>query len=397
MHIGRTLPPAAVPLKIREIFRGVVGTFSAKKSLERFEDELKEYYQLPHVFLLSSGKAALAVILLALRELMPERDEVLLSAYTCYSVPAAVQKVGLKVRICDIDPVTLDYDWSRIEDALQSQRLLCVVSTHLFGLPADVDRLRGAAVQHGVVVIEDAAQAMGGEIDGRKLGTLGDVGLFSLGRGKAISTVSGGIILTRNDKLGAAIAGVVKALPREGWLDAVRALCYALALLILVRPRFFWFPNALPFLKLGETVFDMSFALKRLGPFQAGLAHGWQEKLVWLREARLHRAGLLEKAGFVAPPALKVARPNLIRFPVLVQNAGARMVLLKKSEEQGLGLAAVYPEALSTIPELHGHLTGEPTPQAEHIARSLVSLPVHPYVTSRDVELIAGLFRDWNN
>ena len=394
MRIGRTLPPAAAPFSLKEVLSGLAALFTGESARERFQAELREYYRVPHVFLLSSGKAALAVILQALKELAPERDEVLVPAYTCYSVPAAVTRAGLRVRSCDIDPRTLDFDWGQVEEALAGGEVLAAVSTHLFGLPADVERLKGLAARHGVAVIEDAAQAMGGELDGRKLGTLGDVALFSLGRGKPLSTVSGGIILTGNGKLAEAISALVKKLPGEGWSDGVLAFCYALALLILLRPCFFWLPRALSFLKLGETVFDPSFDLKRLGSFQAGVAKGWQERLVRLREARLDRAGLLEKAGFAAPPTLKGARPNLIRFPVLVEDAVTRQRLLKESEEQGLGLSAVYPEAVSGIPELKGRAAGGPAPRAEQVARSLVTLPVHPYVTKRDVELIAGLFRD---
>ncbi len=323
---------------------------------------------------------------------MPERDEVLIPAYTCYSVPAAVQKAGLKIRVCDIDPLTFDFDWTRVEEAFESQRLLCAVSIHLFGLPADVERLKKKAAQCGVVIIEDAAQAMGGEVGGKKIGTLGDVALFSLGRGKALSTVSGGIILTGNGRLGDAVARVVRELPREGWTDFLATFCYALALSLLVRPCLFWLPRALPFLRLGETVFDPGFAIKRLGPFQAGLAQGWQEKLVWLRGARLKHAAYLEGAGVPAPAALKGALPNLIRFPVLVDGA-RRQRLIEKSEEKGLGVASVYPEAVIGISELKGALAGGPAPKAEQVAQSLVSFPVHPYVTEQDLERLAELFR----
>ena len=68
--------------------------------------------------------------------------------------------------------------------------------THLFGIPSDVDRTRRICEEKGIFLVEDAAQAMGVEHGGRKLGTLGDVGFFSLGRGKNISCGSGGIILT---------------------------------------------------------------------------------------------------------------------------------------------------------------------------------------------------------
>ncbi|GFO63702.1 DegT/DnrJ/EryC1/StrS family aminotransferase [Geomonas paludis] len=393
MRIGRTLPPAAAPLSVQEVLSGVAALFAGKRAVERFEAELRQHYAVPHAFLLSSGQAALAVILTALKRDRPGRDEVLIPAYTCYSVPAAVVRAGLRVRPCDIDPRTLDFDWERLEEALQGGRVLCAVATHLFGVPADVGRLKAAAARYGVAVVEDAAQAMGGEVNGSKVGTLGDVALFSLGRGKGLCTVSGGIILAGSGPVGSAIENIVATLPREGWGDALKALCYALALVVLVRPSLFWLPRALPFLGLGETVFNPGFALKRLGAFQAGLARGWREKLLRLREARLRHATFLERAGVAAAVPLHGAVPDLVRFPVLVGDPAQRARLIEMSAEQGLGVAAVYPEAVTRIPELQGALAGGAAPQAEQVARRIVSLPVHPLVTQRDLERIAALFR----
>jgi len=393
MRIGRTLPPVAAPLTLKEILSGVSGSLSGEKTVARFEAELRDYYRVPHAFLLCSGKAALTVILLALKELAPDKDEVLIPAYTCYSVPAAIIKAGLKVRICDIEPETLDFDWSRMEEAMESDRLLCVISTHLFGLPADVERLRQVVSRRGLYIVEDAAQAMGGETRGGKVGTLGDVALFSLGRGKALSTVSGGIIITASSVLGEAITKVVNTLPREGAADAAKTFCYACALFLLMRPGLYWLPKALPFLKLGETTFDPSFELKRLGGFQSGLAAGWQKKLVLLRDARLKRAAALTAAGIAAPASLDNNVPNLIKFPVLVEDSRERERLLEQSEKKGLGIAAVYPDSIAGIAELKGILTGGKCPKAESVARSIVSLPVHPLVNERDVKKLAKLVR----
>ncbi|MBJ6749818.1 DegT/DnrJ/EryC1/StrS family aminotransferase [Geomonas anaerohicana] len=396
MRIGRTLPPAAAPLSLKEILSGLAALVPGTASQERFQAELREYYRVPHVFLLSSGKAALAVILLALKELTPDRDEVLVPAYTCYSVPAAIIRAGLKVRPCDIDPQTLDFDWDRVEEAMAGGRLLGAVSTHLFGLPADVERLKQMAAGHGVTVIEDAAQAMGGEVGSRKIGTMGDVALFSLGRGKALCTVSGGIILTGSDELGGAIEGVVRTLPVEGCRETLKNICYALALLVLVRPCFFWLPKAVPFLKLGETIFDARFELKRLGGFQAGLSKGWQEKIVALREARSKSVSAMITAGICGPVVSGPCAANIIKFPVLINDFDARDRLLSQSELQGLGISAVYPGTVSKIPELNGRCVGTEFPHAEYVAKRIVTLPVNPYVTSSDIKRIYELCKRYS-
>ena len=201
MRIGRTLPPAAAPLSLRDLYSGLQGLITGARAEEQARQELQAYFQKKHCFLVSSGKAALTLILLALKDLHPDRDQVLIPAFTCYSVPSAIVRAGLKIELCDIDSETLDFDFAQMEQKLANPRLLCVIPTHLFGLPADVDRVRRVKKDGDISIVEDAAQAIGSEARGTKLGTLGDVGFFSLGRGKALTAVEGGIIVTDDGNL----------------------------------------------------------------------------------------------------------------------------------------------------------------------------------------------------
>src|SRR5205814_5139597 len=120
MHIGRTLPPAATPIGIREIISGVCGIFRGQRELDRFQSELKENFGVKHCFLVSSGKAAFTLILLALHELFPDRDEVLIPAFTCYSVPSSVVRAGLRIRLCDQRPDSFDFDFAQLSAMLSA-------------------------------------------------------------------------------------------------------------------------------------------------------------------------------------------------------------------------------------------------------------------------------------
>ena len=104
MRIGRTVPPAAAPISWRGFFSGLKGVVRGEAERERFADELREYFNRRHCYLFSSGKAALTVALLALKRLYPGRDRVLIPAFTCYSVPSAIVRAGLKVTLCDVAP-----------------------------------------------------------------------------------------------------------------------------------------------------------------------------------------------------------------------------------------------------------------------------------------------------
>ena len=99
MNIQRTIPPAAAPIELKSLLHGLSGIFMGYKYRGKIEGEIKRYFGVKHVFLASSGKAALAVILLALKSLS-NKKEVLISAYTCFSVPSAIVKAGLKVSLC---------------------------------------------------------------------------------------------------------------------------------------------------------------------------------------------------------------------------------------------------------------------------------------------------------
>jgi len=391
LRIGRTIPPAAAPLHLKDIFSGIAGIFSGRKTVRRFEDELKRAYCVRNCFAVSSGKAALVLILQALQELSPERDEVLIPAYTCYSVPSAIVRAGLRVRLCDMAAGSLDFDFNRLAEQLDNPRLLCVIPTHLFGLPADVERLKRLVSSRRIFVLEDAAQAMGGESNGRKIGTLGDVGLFSLGRGKAFSTVEGGLILTDNESIGLAIEKRLAAIAEYGAFDCLKLILYAVALSALIHPWVYWFPKLLPFLKLGETRFDPFFPIRRLSSFQAGMAKGWRTKIEEFIKIRSRNANNLAACGISLPGAFQGAIPELIKFPFLTVDAEAKKMILHKSERIGLGISDGYPDSIDGINGLECLSDYKEFPGARELALRMVSLPIHPLINEHDTRKIAHL------
>ena len=103
MRIRRTLSPTAAPLRPADLWRGLKGFFAGEKYLRRLKEEITGYFGVRHAWFTSSGKAALYVILRALRSLEPDRTEVLIPAYTCFSVPSAIVRAGLEVALCDIE------------------------------------------------------------------------------------------------------------------------------------------------------------------------------------------------------------------------------------------------------------------------------------------------------
>lgn len=399
MRIGRTLPPAAAPIYLRDIFSGIKGLVNSKKAVLKITSELKDHFQSSHCFMLSSGKAALTLTLKAVSAMAGnEQIEVVIPAFTCYSVPAAVIKAGLKVRVCDIDPHTLDFDFEHLEQILSENkgRILAVLSTHMFGYPSDVDRIRGLMKSKPrIYLIEDAAQAMGASINSRKCGTLGDVGFFSLGRGKSISCVEGGIILTRDPQIAKAIDTEYHHLSEPEAAETVKLMIYSAILWIFMRPLFFWFPKSLPFLKLGETVFDPDFEIRKICGFQAGLLTNWKNKLLQVSQDRKKNVMLWQRFfEKYHPDNLSWINGNedlLIRFPVWVKDDGKREQLLLAGETQGLGISRSYPDSINHIPELEKLIDFPECVKASETAYQLVTLPVHSFVLQKERHKIQEL------
>jgi len=397
MSIGRALPPAGAQIAFSSIISGICGIVVGERELERFQRELKEHFGARHCFLVSSGKAALSLILRGLKELSPHREEVVIPAFTCYSVPSSVVRAGLRIRLCDLHPQLLDFDFTQVSAMLSDldRKPLAVVSTHLFGIPADVARLRKLVRDSGVAIVEDAAQAMGEVTEDVMVGSLGDVSFFSLGRGKPFSAVEGGVILTNRDDLGESLNGFMSCLPRYGLLPLLKVVFKAAALMVFIHPRLFWVPRSMPSLRLGETLFDPHFPILRMSSFQAGLARNWRQKLAMLRDVRRKQVNrwvtILEANRLQGSCFLGARSLGLPRFPLRVSDTKKRESLLRESARIGLGIMPTYPTSIDAIPELKGRIGGGPFPVAEGCARELVTLPTHGYVTEDDVSEVCRL------
>jgi perosamine synthetase len=377
---GRTIPPAAAPVSTRDLFRGISGLFG-DGYLGKLENEIRAYFGSEFVFLASSGKASLVLILKGLSSLRG-RKKVLIPAYTCYSVPSAIVKSGLEIALCDVDPDTLDFDYAQLE-RLADDKTLCIVSTHLFGIPSDIDRTRRICEEKGIFLVEDAAQAMGVEHAGRKLGTLGDVGFFSLGRGKNISCGSGGIIITSSLEIAESIREFHSELKREPAGESARNLAEALFMKVFLNPSLYWFPAGLPFLGIGETKFLPDFPMYRFSDSKAGMLGSWREKLEEYNRCRMENGRHYTKA-LALRGERKMYSLDLpyLRFPLYAGDPQGKIQACERGK--ALGASPMYPGSINRIEQIREQVAGSVCPGAERIAGTLMTLPTHVYLTAED-------------
>jgi perosamine synthetase len=394
----RYVPPAGTPASVREVLGAFGGAFSSNGSSHRLLEEVSESIGIRHTFAFGSGRAALWAILRALARLRPGRDTVAIPAYTCYSVPAAIVRAGLKVRPVEMDPATWDFDYAALE-AVPGERLLAVLSVHLFGLVADVPRARAIAAAKGAYLVDDAAQALGAQLSGRWAGTMGDAGLYSLGRGKALGTVEGGLAVTDSEEIASGIQAELAALPPAGFAHSAVLAGQMLAGAALLHPSLYRIPQSLPFLKLGETVFDPHFPVRRFSGLARGLFEQLFARLEKLSDARRRNAAQLAAAlagneEFAPPTPLSGSSPVFIRFPVLARDGGMRRHALEALHAAGIGGSGYYPAAVCDIPEL-ARLQEPPVhcPRAEELSQRLLTLPTHPLVRQRDIARMGEILR----
>lgn len=376
--------PAGIALSAADLARGALRSLSAT-SVQRLTTRLCLEGARERAWLVSTGRAAMTVALeamkLAARD--PRRVEVIFPGYTCYSVPASVQRAGLVPRICDVDPTTFSPDLESLV-GVDMTRVLAIVSANLYGLPNALQDLEDFARSHGLFLLDDAAQGLGAKYQGHPVGSFGDVGLFSFDKGKNITTLQGGVLVANSgayaDALDEAMNRQLAAAPSARLSTLLKLPAYAL----LLRPYFYGVVRRLP-LGLGLTPWETDFPIARFSRTLAGLAMAQLEKLTEINGTRIRNAARLTEAlaelGEVSiPRVLPGAVPVYPRYPVLV-DAARRASLIAALERAGIGATASYPQALIDVPEVIPRLPAnqKPTPGAREVASRIVTLPTHGY------------------
>jgi 8-amino-3,8-dideoxy-alpha-D-manno-octulosonate transaminase len=162
-----------------------------------FEEEFAQFLGIPHVVAVTSGTAALHTALSALR--VGPGCEVIVPAYMWVSVIAAVVNLGAIPVLADIDD-TFCLDPEDVQRKI-TPRTAGVIAVHMNGAPADIIRLAEVTRKNNIFLLEDCAQCVGGSIDGRRVGTFGDMAIFSFQMNKNMSSGEAGAVVTRDEEL----------------------------------------------------------------------------------------------------------------------------------------------------------------------------------------------------
>jgi len=324
---------------------------------------------------------------------------VAIPAYTCFTVPASVVRAGLRIFPVDVDPETLDVNPSELR-AVPPERLLCVLACNLFGLVSDVRCLRAIARAKGAFLVDDAAQALGASRGGQRAGAMGDVGFYSLGRGKALAAGAGGLIVTQNDEIARALRDEDAALPTPSLPDRFGLFAKTLLYAVFLRPRLYWIPNSLAFLKLGLTEYDPKFPASQSSGIPLAILDQLSAGLAETNRRRRGKAQILAEAlaghpHFMIPTPAQDSQPAYIRFPVIARDQAVRDQALSQLRAAGIGASPGYPSAICDIEDLRQHMAEVDfhRPRAEALSRGLLTLPTHHFVEHDDLDRIIRIMK----
>ena len=337
---------------------------------------------------------------LCMKQAVPAaRNIVVVPAYTCYSILAAIDNAGLRAAFCDVMPRTLDLNLDQLRGMDMSQ-VLCIVTGNLYGIPNSLTEIEAIARSQGVFMFDDAAQSLGARFDGRPAGGFGDVGLYSFDKGKNIPTIQGGALVVRDGPLAGPLQRAWKALPATSVSESTMLGLKLAAYALLLRPTLYDLVRRMPGVGLGQTPYETEYPCERYSRSLAGIALRLFGRLQSINEVRVRNAGLLDaelaSSALVTPIEISPrASPVFLRLPTRVRSAASRAELVTALVRAGIGATESYPRALADLPAAESLVVAglSRSEGARVVASTIITLPTHAYCDRRAIAKVGEILR----
>ncbi len=392
--------PAGTPIVFGELVKTLYDRLKRESHTMSLATKIQRFTGARNAYFLNSGRAAQTVLLKAMSSIASDnRREVILPAYTCYSVAAATVRAGFKIRLVDINLSNFDFELEQLGN-LDGRRVLAAVGCNLFGVLNNWDKLKEIGDAQGYFLVDDGAQSFGASYKNRASGTLGTAGFYSLGRGKALTTYNGGILVTNHSDLAAQLDESVNALTAPGLLGEAAVFVKLALYSMFIRPRLYWIPASLPFLGLGETIYEEDFDISRLSSVQTVAGSVIFESILYFHTVRAENAQELANSiksldKFEIPGWNGTKCPPYLRLPVLAPDRPTRDRAIESLRNDGIVATRMYPTTLREIPGIEPHLASadKEFPGAQQLVDRLFTLPTHPYLTDQDFDKIVECLR----
>ena len=328
------------------------GSLAQGPIVAKFESDFSKFVGGRECIAVNSGTSALHLALLSLG-IGPE-DEVIVPSFTFAATANSVALTGAKPVFVDIDPKTFNIDPSLIEPAI-TKRTKAIQVVHLYGLAADMNQILNIAAKHGLLVIEDAAQAHLAEISGQKVGTFGDAAAFSFYPTKNMTSGEGGMIVLKNSSA----ARTSRLLRNQG-----------------MEKRY---QNELVGFNLRMTDIHAAIGIEQL------------KKIEKRTEVRISNANFMNSRLPVNITPFTPADSKHVFHQYTVRLVSNRDAISTELSELGIGNSVYYPTQVHKLPSFQSDLK---LLQTQFATEQVLSLPVHPSLSKRDLLRITdGLLR----
>jgi len=348
------------------------------------------------VYYFNSGAASLAI---GLKSIMLTRNmtqgEVLLPAYACPEIVSAIQYAGATPVLVDLEMDTPRMSLDDLDEKLNANTI-AVIAVSLFGLSERTKKIQALTGPLGVVLVEDHAQCFFSEK--KILQCESEMLILSFGRGKPVSILTGGAVLVKEGAIAEQIDIASSRLPTHyPPRHRLKTLIYNQ----MISPYCYWFPDALPFLGLGKTVYKPLLTPQLLSDNEKSLIPD-NVKHYWTRSEHPQQwvnAMLDEQNSSVfidiATSLCGKKLSRLLRYPVLAESRDVRDTVVKKLKVKGLGVSCMYPLPVNQIPGLIDYFSDKnKTPNAANFASRIFTLPVHAGVRKQDVDSMGRLLKE---
>ncbi len=352
------------------------GWITTGPKVKKFEEMLANYHQAPHALCINSATAGLHLALLSLDP--KEGDEVITTSYTFVATLNTIVQAGFKPVLVDIDPKTYQIDGAQIEKAITS-KTRAIMPVHYAGAPADLDVIYGLAGKHNLKVIEDAAHSIGTEYKGKRVGSFGDIQVFSFHPNKNMTTGEGGAIVCRDE-------------------DTVKKM-NVYKFHGIDRDAFNRFS------KSGSQEYDVVYPGYKYNmlDMQAALGLHQLPKLDGFIEKRTHLANryydlLADVDALILPEAPKYDHKHAwhLFIPLLdTDKAGlSRNDFIGKLKELNIGTGLHYQAChlFTYYKETYGYKKGD-FPNTEYVTERCLSLPLFPTMTEKDQDDVVAAIK----
>jgi dTDP-4-amino-4,6-dideoxygalactose transaminase len=331
------------------------------------ENEVARYCSVAHGIGCGSGTDALSLALHAL-DLGPG-DEVILPAFTFFATAGSICRTGARPVFSDIDPLTYNMDPLQVENKI-TPRTRAILVVHLFGQCADMEPLWRVAERHDLILIEDAAQALGSEYQGKRAGSLGSLGCLRFYPTKNLGAYGDAGMVVTND---------------PEWAERMKCLRVH-----GMEPKYFH-----KYLGWNARLDSLQAAMLRVK-----LPH--LERWIANRQALAARYdAMIEEhhlSHFLERPVVRPHRRHTFNQYVVRVSGGQRDALVRHLKAEHIGCEIYYPMALHQQECLRylGHRTGD-FPTSEAAAGQVLALPIYPELTAdqqrRVIHSCAGFLR----